>query len=260
MTKISKLWKKRAEQAICTKRCPLAIIESILGLWQKRLDTFCENRKKACKDLGQIGAAKNYYHHHHHVFTLDRGTSPWIDPTGVCSAWLVLTIRVRSVWWDRLSILFLDDHVFWSKLRIAFLKRLRADITFMHNGLPQFKWYKLGKCRLTLSVTSSTPIINPLPLTSPTTFGNSLLRSRSFSIKYVPTTSEFFCVPSSSMACQQKYSKREWWLIFLEWKATKDWQFSAQTSQGAKSGTLYWEIVVSKLPFQLSFSFLLLFF
>ena len=205
MTKISKLWKKRAEQAICTKRCPQAIIESILGLWQKRLDTFCENRKKACKDLGQIGAAKNYYHHHHHhVFTLDRGTSPWIDPTGVCSAWLVLTIRVRSVWWDRLSILFLDDHVFWSKLRIAVLKRLRADITFMHNGLPQFKWYKLGGCRLTLSVTSSTPIINPLPLTSPTTSGNSLLRSRSFSIKYVPTTSEFFCVPSTSMACQQK--------------------------------------------------------
>ena len=181
-----------------------AIIESILGLWQKRLDTFCENRKKACKDLRQIGTAKNHYHHHHHVFTLDRGTSPWIDPTGVCSAWLVSTIRVRSLWWDRLSILFLDDHVFWSKLRTAFSKRLRADITFMHNGLPQFKWYKLGRCRLTLSVTSSTPIINPLPLTSPTTSGNSLLRSRSFSIKYVPTTSEFFCVPSSSMACQQK--------------------------------------------------------
>ena len=92
VTKISKLWKIRAEQAICTKRCPQAIIESILGLWQKRLDTFCENRKKACKDLGQIGAAKNHYHHH--VFTLDRGTSPWIDPTGVCRAWLVLTIRV----------------------------------------------------------------------------------------------------------------------------------------------------------------------
>ena len=75
-----------------------AITESILGLWQKRLDTFCENREKACKDLGQIGTAKNHYHHHHHVFTLDRGTSPWIDPTGVCGAWLVLTIRVPSVW------------------------------------------------------------------------------------------------------------------------------------------------------------------
>lgn len=35
----------------------------------------------------------------------------------------------------------------------------------------------------TLSVTSSTPIINPLPLTSPTTSGNSLLTCRSFSRK-----------------------------------------------------------------------------
>ena len=30
------------------------------------------------------------------VFTLEKGTPPWIDPTGVC-AWLIFTIRVRSV-------------------------------------------------------------------------------------------------------------------------------------------------------------------
>ena len=49
------------------------------------------------------------------VFTLDRGTPLWIDSTGVC-AWLILTIQVQTVWWDFLSILFLDDRVFWSKL------------------------------------------------------------------------------------------------------------------------------------------------
>ena len=31
------------------------------------------------------------------VLTLDRGTPPWIDPTGVCSAWLILTIQVQTV-------------------------------------------------------------------------------------------------------------------------------------------------------------------
>ena len=35
----------------------------------------------------------------------------------VSCAWLILAVRVQSaVWWDRLSILFLDDPVFWSNL------------------------------------------------------------------------------------------------------------------------------------------------
>ena len=32
------------------------------------------------------------------VVTLDGGTPPWIDPTGVCRAWLIFTIRVQTVW------------------------------------------------------------------------------------------------------------------------------------------------------------------
>ena len=31
------------------------------------------------------------------VLTLDRGTPPWINPTGVCSAWLILTLQVQTV-------------------------------------------------------------------------------------------------------------------------------------------------------------------
>ena len=50
------------------------------------------------------------------VLTLDRGTPPWIDPTGVCSAWLILTLQVQTVLWDRFSILFLGDPVCWSIL------------------------------------------------------------------------------------------------------------------------------------------------
>ena len=40
-------------------------------------------------------------HHLHQgfAFTLDRGTPPWIDPTGVC-AWLFLTIRIQTVWFE----------------------------------------------------------------------------------------------------------------------------------------------------------------
>ena len=39
------------------------------------------------------------------IHPLERGTPAWIDPTSVC-AWLILIIRVRSAWWDRLSFFF----------------------------------------------------------------------------------------------------------------------------------------------------------
>ena len=47
------------------------------------------------------------------VLTLDRGTPPWIDPTGVCSAWLILTVQVQTLLWDRFSIFFF---FFWTTL------------------------------------------------------------------------------------------------------------------------------------------------
>ena len=62
----------------------------------------------------------HYHHHHLHqgLYSLSTEEPSWIDPTGVC-AWLILTIltiKVRPFWWDRLSILFLDDPAFWSNL------------------------------------------------------------------------------------------------------------------------------------------------
>ena len=94
---------------------PAAKSEAVKRVFS-RATAFCTNRP-ACTIAG--GGLVWTVHRHHQglsVLTLDRGTPPWIDPTGVCSAWLILTLQVQTVLWDRFSILFLGDPVCWSIL------------------------------------------------------------------------------------------------------------------------------------------------
>ena len=78
---------------------------------ERYFPAFCTNRPTWTISGG--GLVWTVHRHHQ---CLSAGLYWQIYPTGVCSAWLVSTIRVRSLWWDRLSILFLDDPVFWSNL------------------------------------------------------------------------------------------------------------------------------------------------
>ena len=77
------------------------------------------------------------------VFTLDRGTPPWIDPTGVW-AWLILTIRVRSVWWDHLFNTVNNKERGRGQRSVVWLKRGQPCLHHLYVLSTAFSWQPLS--------------------------------------------------------------------------------------------------------------------
>ena len=77
------------------------------------------------------------------VFTLDRGTPPWIDPTGVW-ALLILTIRVRSVWWDHLFNTVNNKERGRGQRSVVWLKRGQPCLHHLYVLSTAFSWQPLS--------------------------------------------------------------------------------------------------------------------